>query len=87
MGESGIQRSGLSSLIVSLAGDLAKDTGFSSLALHCWKDNARARAFYAKQGFVVDGDIPTGGELLTRHPEGGECWVKRLGCGGSARGN
>lgn len=78
---------GLSSLIVSLAGDLAKDTGFSSLALHCWKDNARARAFYAKQGFVVDGDIPTGGELLARHPEGGECWVKRLGCGGSARGN
>ncbi len=74
---------GLSSLIVSLIEDFAKDTGFSSLALHCWKDNARARAFYAKQGFVVDGDIPTGGELLSRHPDGGECWVKQL-CGGAS---
>ena len=70
---------GLSSLIISLASDLARDTGFTSLALHCWKDNERANRFYAKQGFVVDGDIPTGSELLKRHPEGGACWVKRLG--------
>lgn len=69
---------GLSSLIISLAADFARDTGFSSLALHCWKDNERAARFYAKQGFVMDGDIPTGGELLKRHPEGGACWVKRL---------
>ena len=69
---------GLSSLIISLACDLARDTGFTSLALHCWKDNVRAARFYAKQGFVIDGDIPTGSELLTRHPEGGACWVKPL---------
>ncbi len=69
---------GLSTLIINLAADLARDTGFKCLALHCWKDNERARRFYQKQGFVPDGDIPTGSTLLARHPAGGECWVKHL---------
>lgn len=69
---------GLSGLILNLATDLARDTGFSSLALHCWMDNECARRFYEKQGFRVVSKIPTGDKLLERHPYGGECWVKPL---------
>lgn len=69
---------GLSRLMMTLAEDMARDSGKKALALHCWADNARAIRFYEKAGFSKAGVIPSGGPLLERHPAGGELWVKAV---------
>lgn len=68
--------SGLSGLLMSLAADMARDRGFSSVALHCWADNARALRFYEHAGFAIKGQIPTAPALEARHPQGGLLLVK-----------
>lgn len=69
---------GLSHLMMELAEDMAHEAGRGALALHCWADNVRACRFYEKMGFVKKGEIPTGGMLRERHPQGGGLWVKTI---------
>lgn len=69
---------GLAQLLIKLAEDMARGVGCSSLALHCWADNERARRFYEHQNFVLKGEIPTASALKARHPKAGELWVKQL---------
>ena len=57
---------------------MARGVGCSSLALHCWADNERARRFYEHQNFALKGEIPTASALKDRHPKAGELWVKQL---------
>lgn len=69
---------GLAQLLIKLAEDMARGVGCSSLALHCWADNERARRFYEHQNFALKGEIPTASALKDRHPKAGELWVKQL---------
>ena len=69
---------GLSKLLMDVAGDLARERGLTSIALHCWADNERARRFYERCAFECRDVIPTADALLVRHSDAGELWVKAL---------
>ena len=69
---------GLSKLLMDVAGDLARERGLTSIALHCWADNERARRFYERCAFECQDVIPTADALLVRHSDAGELWVKAL---------
>ncbi len=69
---------GLSSVLMNAAGTMARDSGLTSLALHCWGDNARALAFYRKCGFEVKRDVLFGEALTRRHGGAGKLLVKEL---------
>ena len=59
-------------------GGLARERGLTSIALHCWADNERARRFYERCAFECRDVIPTADALLVRHSDAGELWVKAL---------
>lgn len=52
-------RRGIGSALIDWAVGELKKMGFTSLSLWVLEDNARARAFYEKQGFIFDGTRKT----------------------------
>ena len=62
---------GLSELLINYAVNWAAHLELQGVALHCWADNTRAKAFYFKHNFRQYDAISFGLALMDRHPSGG----------------
>lgn len=61
---------GAADLLMDHARLLSLELGLGGVSLHVWRDNARARAFYARHGFRTYQALPAHDPLRQRHPQG-----------------
>ncbi|MBQ3681548.1 MAG: GNAT family N-acetyltransferase [Succinimonas sp.] len=66
----GVRGQGMADALMDYARFWAESLGLNSLSLFCWRDNARARAFYLRQGFKPRREIPAKGPLKEKHDIG-----------------